>query len=109
MNKVETRVEAKLNLLERPELSEETRAKLAERLGNKLDGEGNLRVVAATSRSQHANRAESVRKLQALLDAALKPRKKRVPTKPSQAARKRRLEAKKRLSDKKEGRRWKPE
>ncbi|MGE3799429.1 MAG: alternative ribosome rescue aminoacyl-tRNA hydrolase ArfB [Candidatus Kapaibacterium sp.] len=107
VNKVETRVEAKLNLFERPELSEETREKLVERLAKKLDKEGNLRVVAAASRSQFSNRAESIRKLEALLEAALKPRKKRVPTKPSRAAKERRLEGKKRQSEKKEGRRWK--
>lgn len=107
VNKVETRVEAKLNLFERPELSEETRGKLLAQLVKKLDKEGNLRVVAAASRSQHTNRAEAIQKLEHLLNTALRPQKKRVPTKPSRSAKKRRLESKKQQSEKKERRRWK--
>ena len=107
VNKVETRVEVKLNLLERPELSEKTREKLLKGLAKKLDKEGNLRVVAAAGRSQHANRIEAVQKLEHLLNRALTPQKKRIPTKPSRAAKQRRLEAKRRQSEKKQGRRWK--
>lgn len=109
VNKVETRVEVKLNLQERPELSERSHDLLLKRLGNKLDSEGNLRLVSSTERSQHGNRAAVVRRLEEMLNAALKPRKKRIPTKPSKAARERRIEKKKALSQKKEGRRWRPE
>ena len=108
-NKVETRVEAKLNLLERPELQEKTRELLLERLEKKLDKEGYLHVSSSTSRSQHGNKAETIRKLESLLDAALKPRKKRIPTKPSRAAKRRRLEEKRQQSEKKSRRRWKPD
>ena len=106
VNKVETRVEAKLNLSERPELSRKTSERLLERLGKRLDKERNLRVVAAAGRSQHVNREEAIRKLGNLLNVALKPRKRRIPTKPSQEVKRRRLEAKKRQSEKKERRKW---
>lgn len=108
VNKVETRVEVRLNLNELPELRETTRTTLLLQLGNKLDKEGTLRVVAGTERSQYANKVAAVRRLEALLNKALTPRKKRVPTKPSFASKQRRLQKKEQVSTKKTARRWKP-
>lgn len=108
VNKVETRVEVRLNLRELPELRESTRETLLAQLGNKLDKEGILHVVSGTERSQYANKVAAVRRLEALLNKALLPRKKRVPTKPSAASRERRLKKKEEVSNKKSARRWRP-
>ncbi len=107
VNKVETRVEVRLNLRELPELRESTRETLLAQLGNKLD-KGILHVVSGTERSQYANKVAAVRRLEALLNKALLPRKKRVPTKPSAASRERRLKKKEEVSNKKSARRWRP-
>jgi ribosome-associated protein len=57
-----------------------------------------LRAVAQDERSQSRNRELAVERLVAALRDALHVERKRVPTKPSAAARERRLQAKKRRS-----------
>ena len=109
VNKVETRVEVRLNLREYPELRERTRITLLQQLSKRLDKEGNLRVVASTERSQYGNKVAAIKRLENLLNKALTPVKKRIPTKPSGAAKRRRLEKKKQQGQKKATRRWKPE
>lgn len=102
VNKVETKVEARLELgEERHDISEETRHLLLRRLRRKLDAGGTLRVVASTERSQFANRQAAIRRLEETLDDALKPRKKRVRTQPTRASKERRLKKKKMTSEKK--------
>lgn len=109
VNKVETRVEVRINLREYPELREKTREILLQRLVKRLDKEGNLRVVASTERSQYGNKVAAIKRLENLLNKSLTPVKKRIATKPSGAAKRRRLEKKKQQSQKKATRRWKPE
>jgi ribosome-associated protein len=57
-----------------------------------------LRAVAQDERNQSRNRELAVERLVAALRDALHVERKRVPTKPSAAARERRLQAKKRRS-----------
>ena len=64
-----------------------------------------LRAVAQDERSQSRNRELAVERLVAALREALRVPRKRVPTKPTAAARKRRLEQKKRRSQTKQLRR----
>jgi hypothetical protein len=56
---------------------------------------GELRIVSSATRSQLENRADAITRFQMLMAAALRRRKHRVPTRPSAAARERRLTAKK--------------
>ena len=58
-----------------------------------------LRAVAQDERSQARNRELAVERLVEQLRAALRVERKRVPTKPSAAARARRLEEKKRRGE----------
>lgn len=102
VNKVETRVEARLDLSEeRSDISEETRHLLLQRLRSKLDTRQTLRIVASTERSQLANRLVAITRLEETLNHALKPRKKRMKTKPSRASKERRLKKKKAQGEKK--------
>jgi ribosome-associated protein len=64
-----------------------------------------LRAVAQDERSQSRNRELAVERLIATLREALRVPRKRVPTKPTAAARERRLEQKKRRSQTKRLRR----
>ncbi len=98
-NKVETKVEIRLDLSERPELSAATLATLRRRLRTKLDTREVLRMTESSSRSQHGNRTAVVRKLEELLNDALKPRKRRIRTKPTRGSKERRLEKKKARSE----------
>jgi protein subunit release factor A len=61
-------------------------------------------VVSQDSRSQHRNRETAFERLRERLVRLNHVPKKRVPTKPSKAARKRRLEAKKQVGRKKQAR-----
>lgn len=68
-----------------------------------------LQVRSQTYRTQLENKEEVVRKMQALIDNALIEKKKRKATKPSKAAKEKRLEGKKKEARIKEGRKkWKP-
>jgi ribosome-associated protein len=73
---------------------------------SRLDADGNVRVVASDRRSQRQNRERAEARLAELVAAALVVPRKRRPTKPSRAAKQARLDAKKRLSEKKRERRW---
>lgn len=106
VNTSSTRIEVRWNVRTSVALDEEGRARLLERLASRLDGEGWLRVVAADSRSQRQNRDRAEARLAELVRAALVVPKARRPTKPSRAAKRARLEDKKKRSGKKKERRW---
>jgi ribosome-associated protein len=95
VQKSDTRVELLFDVARSPALTDEQRARILERLGTQIDGEGVLRVVSSATRSQLENRAEAVARFQALLAGALRVRKRRKPTRPSAAAREERLTEKK--------------
>jgi ribosome-associated protein len=97
--KTETRVEAVFDAEASASLSEAQRALVLERLGPVV------RAVAQDERSQARNRELAVERLAATLAAALRPRRKRRPTRPSAAARERRLAEKRRRADEKRLRR----
>lgn len=91
----DTRVELLFSVGTSPSLTDEQRARILARLGNQIDGEGVLRVVSSTTRSQLENREDAVSRFQALLAGALRQHKRRIATKPSKAAREARLSEKK--------------
>ncbi len=101
----DTRVELLFNVADSTSLSAEQRARIMARLGNHIDGEGVLRVVSSTTRSQLENREDAVKRFQALLAGALRQHKRRIATKPSTAAREARLAEKKMRAQQKTARR----
>jgi ribosome-associated protein len=105
VNKVSTRIEVVWNVAGSPSLTPDQRNRLLTRLASKLDSRGRLRIVAADSRSQSRNRDTGVERLRAMVATALRPRKRRLPTKPTTASRERRLVEKKRRGEKKRQRR----
>jgi ribosome-associated protein len=106
VNTSSTRIEVLWNVRTSRVLTGEQRARLEEKLASRLDGEGYLRVVASDTRSQLQNRERAEARLAELVRSALVVPKKRRPTKPSRAAKQARLDAKRRISDKKRERRW---
>ena len=105
VNKVETMVEGYFSIPDSVLLGAEEKARLEKKLAGKLNSAGVLQVRSQVHRTQLGNKAEVIRKMHALIEAALKKEKKRVATKPSAASRERRIEHKKRQSGIKEGRR----
>jgi ribosome-associated protein len=109
VNTSSTRIELLWNISTSRVLSDDQRERLLQKLSSRLDGEGNLRVVASDRRSQLQNRESAEARLAELVRAALVIPKKRKATKPSRAAKQARLDSKKRQSEKKRDRRWRGE
>lgn len=105
VNTSSTRVELLWNVENARSLSDEQRARLRERLGTRLDGAGNVRVVASAFRSQTRNREDAEERLAALVRRALMVPKTRKKTRPSRAAKEKRLQSKQKRSEKKRDRR----
>ena len=105
VNKAETRVTLLFDIANSPSLTDEQKALLLEKLQNRVDKSGILQLHVQTFRSQSRNRDTAVARLQKLLKKALTPPKKRKRTKPSKAAKEKRLAEKKRHSQLKEERR----
>ncbi len=99
VNKVETSVELHFDVRHSPSLNDDQRARILEGLSSRIGKDGVLRIVSRESRSQHQNRIAAIDKFAALLRGALRPRKKRTPTRTPKAARERRLEGKKRRGE----------
>jgi ribosome-associated protein len=97
-NRNETAVTLRFNIDE-SSLPEELRLRLSRRIGSSVE------VTAADTRSQWRNREIARERLEAKLESALVEPKPRRKTKPSKAARERRLEEKKARSDLKQKRR----
>jgi ribosome-associated protein len=105
VNTTSSRVELLWNPDTSRALGEEERTRVLERLGRLRDASGNLRIVCDVTRSQTRNRTLATERLAALVRTALHVPKRRKPTRPSNAAKKARLDAKKRRSRVKDNRR----
>jgi ribosome-associated protein len=105
VNTSSTRIELLWNLRTTTALDPEVRDRVAAKLLTKLDGEGWIRVVAASRRSQGQNREAAEERLVAMVRAALVVRKTRRPTKPTFGSKQARLAEKKKRGDTKRNRR----
>src|SRR5689334_3909515 len=104
VNTADSRVELSFDVARSPSLPEATRARMLTRLEGRLV-DGVLTVAASEHRAQLANRrAARERMAELLTEAAAAPPRARRPTTPSRRARQRRLDAKKRRSQTKQGR-----
>ena len=74
------------------------------RLANRINADGVLRITSDESRSQSGNRAMAGERFRQLLFEALKPVKKRRPTRPSRSSIERRLADKRFRAARKSGR-----
>ncbi|WP_282629397.1 alternative ribosome rescue aminoacyl-tRNA hydrolase ArfB [Empedobacter sedimenti] len=106
VNKVETMVLAKWNVLESTYFTDEEKNLIVEKLKNKINSEGFLQVNSQESRSQLENKEKATEKLQELVEKALIVPKSRKKTKPTKASNLKRLDHKKIQSEKKDNRRF---
>ncbi|WP_018476212.1 alternative ribosome rescue aminoacyl-tRNA hydrolase ArfB [Pontibacter roseus] len=104
VNKVATKVELRFHVDSSALLSEEEKALVQEKLANRINGEGYLQVVCQTERSQLQNKERCMERFYELLRQALTRQKKRKATKPTHASVRKRLERKRKQSEKKSGR-----
>ena len=105
VNKVETMVEGRWLVSASLLVTDEQKSRLLDKLSNKITDEGFLLVKSQSERSQLGNKEEVVRKMNQLVNAALVKQKIRRPTKPTKAAKEKRIESKKRNTFTKEQRR----
>jgi ribosome-associated protein len=104
VNKVASKVELRFHVAESQLLTDEEKALVQEKLGNRINSEGYLQVVCQAERSQLQNKEQCVERFYELLRQALTRQKKRKATKPTRASVRKRLEGKRRQSDKKASR-----
>lgn len=101
VNKTSSRIELTWNVRASQSITELQRDTLLSRLRNRLSADGDIRIVASTTRSQLRNRGMAEARLARILADALRPVKKRKPTKPGRAAKEARLAEKKKHSTRK--------
>jgi ribosome-associated protein len=99
VNTSSTRVELAWNVESSPSLTDAQRALLKEKLANRINAEGELLLVAGSSRSQYQNKEEVTERFVELLREALHVPKPRRKTRPPRAAKEERLQEKKRRSE----------
>ena len=92
-NTANTKVEVRFDVTSSPSLGPRQRSRLLERLGPVV------RVVASDERSQARNRQLALERLGARLAAALRAERTRVPTGPSSASKRQRLDRKRRRGE----------
>ncbi len=93
VNKVSNAVHLRFDI-RASSLPEAIKQRLLRRRDNRITREGIVIIKAQQHRSLELNRAEALERLHALVEAAAIAPKKRKPTRPTRAARERRLEAK---------------
>jgi ribosome-associated protein len=96
VNKLSTAVQLRFDVRRSPSLPHDVRLRLERLAGRRLTKDGVLVIVAQRHRTQERNRQDALDRLIELIrQAAVRPIPRR-PTKPTKAARQRRLESKKR-------------
>ena len=103
VNKVATACQLRVNVFALG-LPPDAYRRLKTLAGSKMTIDGELVILARQFRTQEANRADARERLGALIDQALIRPEKRIKTKPSKAAKARRVDSKKARSTVKAGR-----
>jgi ribosome-associated protein len=104
VNKVATAVELRFDVANSPSLPEPVRARLLARRDRRMTDEGVFVVNAQRFRTQERNRQDARERLAAFVAAGLRAPKPRIATRPSRAAKQRRLDDKRVRSTIKRGR-----
>ena len=100
----ETRVELRWNVVASLAIADDVRAVLVRRLADRMTPDGDVRVFAAVGRSQYANRKRAAHHLADLVAAALEPDRPRHATAVPRTSRAARRRGKQHRSDVKRGR-----
>jgi ribosome-associated protein len=101
VNKVETKVRLLFDLRKSRSLNSQQRARIEERLATRITKDGILHVSSQRHRSREANRRATVERFVDLLAEALEEGEPRIRTKVPRRQREKRLESKRRQSQKK--------
>jgi ribosome-associated protein len=94
VNKVASAAQLRFDLAGSSVLAADVKQRLRHLSGRRLTADGAILIIARVHRSQEQNRREAEERLAELVRRALVPRKVRKATRPTRAARERRLEHK---------------
>jgi len=94
VNKVSSAAQLRFDARHSPSLPERVRARLERIAGTKLTKDGVIVITANRFRTQEANRRDAIDRLVEMIAEATHQPKFRVPTKPSRAAKQKRVEEK---------------
>ena len=103
-NKVASKVELAFDLEQSNALDEAEKSRLKEQLKNRLSTSGILTLFCDESRSQHQNKSILIKRFLSLIDKGLEIPKTRKKSRPTKASVLRRLESKKKQSERKQQR-----
>lgn len=106
VNKVETSVTVMWNVAESLFFNDEEKLRISTKLKNRINSEGILQLTVSESRTQLQNKKIATGKILEIVNLALFVPKKRIKTKPSKAKIEKRLENKRKISEKKENRKF---
>ncbi|SFZ95503.1 ribosome-associated protein [Chryseobacterium limigenitum] len=107
VNKVETAVTVLWKVDESEFFNERQKALIQEKLKNRINLEGLLFLTVSESRTQLMNKNKAIEKIIDIVNKALIVPRTRIATKPSRAKKEKRLDTKKKISEKKENRKFK--
>jgi len=99
VNKVATKIDLRVDLAGIEGLADDARARLSRLAQNRLDAEGRLVVISQATRNQARNLEDARARVADLIRAALVVPRRRVKTRPSAGAKRRRLAGKKLRAD----------
>lgn len=105
VNKVNSKAVLRWGVAQTESLPVDVKSRVLNKLGSQLTADGDLVVHSDRYRDQPRNREDCLSKIKALVKSVATPPKKRRPTKPSRAAKQRRLQSKQAHSAKKQQRR----
>ena len=95
VNKVNSRVQLRFVVNNSAALSEEEKARIFLKLGNRINSEGELSVTSDSERTQSGNKQKTIERFFMLVEKALTIQPKRIKTKPTAASKLKRLYSKK--------------
>lgn len=104
VNKVNTKVTLKFDVIQSRILTEEEKQIVSQKLSAKITGDGVLVITAQDKRSQLQNKEATILKFEKVLAKAFEKKKARKATKPSKGAIENRITSKKQRSEKKQWR-----
>ncbi|MFD1062910.1 alternative ribosome rescue aminoacyl-tRNA hydrolase ArfB [Winogradskyella litorisediminis] len=104
VNKVATKVELYFNLKDTSHFTEEEKLRLQDYFNNRLTKDGILILSCGETRSQLKNKTIVTKRFTELITEGLKEEKDRLPTKIPKAAKRKRLQNKRKTSEKKANR-----
>lgn len=102
VNKVNTKITLRFDIGKSTLLNEDEKQRLRDKLSNKISNEDILIITSESKRSQLKNKEEATKKFYSSLNKALAKKKKRKATKPTRAAKQKRLKEKRVQAEKKQ-------